>query len=323
VLKWPFEISKNLRVFYYFKWFTALAKLPLFNIAKRGFCTCLPKYNLNTYLGRCGHGCIYCYAVKFPSFTGPTLPRTRLVEQIAEMTKNTRLKLPVMLSDCTDPYQPLERKYKITRRCIEVLTKHKFPLLIVTKSDLVLRDIDLFHLTPTVVSITVTTLDEKTAKFWEPNAPPPKLRIAALQKLAEEGITTTARVDPIIPGINDNTDDFEKLVKVLAEVGVRQITTSTFKPVRGFFKTLRKLNYGLYKRLYSLYSDGKWILGYKYLSDEKRRRIMERLRPIVLKYGLEFSSCREGFPELNTTLCDGTAFCRDMLDRFVDYSSSE
>ena len=292
-------------------------KLPAFNISRRGFCTCLPKYNLNTYLGRCGHGCIYCYAVKFPSFTGPTIPREDLLEKIEIMAAKTRPKLPVMLSDCTDPYQPLEKYYKITRGCIEVLAKHKFPLLIVTKSDMVLRDIDILKSTATVVSITITTLDEDVAGFWEPNAPPPKLRVNALKKLSEEGIYTTARIDPIIPGVNDDAEEFENLVRMLARAGVRQITASTFKPVRGFFRNLRELDYRLYERLSRLYSDGKWILGYKYLRDDFRKTIITRLRSIVLRYGLEFSSCREGFPELNTTICDGTAYCRSMLDKFV------
>jgi DNA repair photolyase len=245
------------------------------------------------------------------------LPRENLLRVIEAMARKTRLKLPVMLSDCTDPYQPLERRYKITRKCLEVLAKHNFPLLIVTKSDMVLRDIDILHSTPTVVSLTITTFNEEVAKFWEPNAPPPKRRIRALKKLAEERIATTVRIDPIIPSVNDNPKEFEELMKVLAEIGVKQVTASTFKPVRGFFINLKRLNYGLYKRLLNIYSDGKWILGYKYLSDEKRLAIMERLRRIVLKYGLEFSLCREGFPELSTIICDGTAYCRNVLDRFV------
>lgn len=300
-----------------------MSKLPAFNISRRGFCTCLPKYNLNTYLGRCGHGCVYCYAVKFPSFTGQTLPREDLLEKIEVMAANTRPKLPVMLSDCTDPYQPLEKKYKITRRCIEVLAKHKFPLLIVTKSNMVLRDIDILKSTPTVISITITTLNEEISSFWEPNAPPPKLRIEALKKLADSGIITTARIDPIIPGVNDDLEEFEELVGVLAEIGVKQVTVSTLKPVRGFFRKLKELDYNLYQRLSRLYHDGKWILGYKYLNEELRRSTMLRLRSIVLKYGLEFSSCREGFPELNTVICDGTAYCRNVLDKFIGYSKSE
>jgi len=104
---------------------------------------------------------------------------------------------------------------------------------------------------------------------------------------------------------------------MLVKAGVKQITASTFKPVRGFFRNLRELDYRLYERLSRLYSDGKWILGYKYLREDLRRTIIMRLRSIVLRYGVEFSSCREGFPELNTTICDGTAYCRSMLDRFV------
>src|SRR3972149_2950954 len=119
-------------------------RLPLFNSHKAAFCTCLPKYNLNTYLGRCAHQCIYCYAVKFPSFVGPSQPRLKLLEQIEELAENTRLKLPVMLSDCTDPYQPSEVEHRVTRKCVEELAEHGFPLLIVTKSDMVTRDIDVF-----------------------------------------------------------------------------------------------------------------------------------------------------------------------------------
>lgn len=288
-------------------------KLPLFNSTTKGFCTCLPKYNLNPYLGRCAHQCIYCYATKFPSFVGPLKPRLKLLDQIENMAKNTRLKLPVMISDCTDPYQPLEKECEITRKCIQILAKRDFPLLIVTKSDLVLRDVDVFKKARTVVSVTVTTLAEDVAKIIEPYAPSPSRRIAALQKIAENGIPTVARIDPIIPTINDNEKGFEKLVSTLADIKVRQITISTVKPVRGFFSSLRQNCPEVYERLNRIYSDGKWILGYKYLHDEKRLKIVEKLRSIVLRYGLHFASCREGLQQYNTTLCDGTAYCRELL----------
>jgi len=291
-------------------------KLPLFNSTTRGFCTCLPKYNLNPYLGRCAHQCIYCYATKFPSFVGSPKPRTRLPDEIENMARNTRLKLPVMISDCTDPYQPLEKEHKITRRCIQVLSKYSFPLLIVTKSDLVLRDIDVFKKARTVVSITITTLSEDVAKFIEPNAPSPNRRITVLQKIVEEGIPAVARIDPVIPTINDDEKDFEKLVSTLADVGVRQITIATVKPVRGFFSALRQTRPEVYERINRIYSDGKWILGYKYLHKEKRLRILEKLRPLVLKCGLNFASCREGFRQYSTTLCDGSAYCRESLNHY-------
>lgn len=291
-------------------------KLPLFNSTVKGFCTCLPKYNLNSYLGRCAHQCIYCYASKFPSFIGSPKPRLKLLDQIENMAKNTRLKLPVMISDCTDPYQPLEKEYEITRRCIQTLSKYGFPLLIVTKSDLVLRDTGIFKQTKTVVSVSVTTIIEDIAKTIEPYAPSPNRRISALQKIAENGIPAVARIDPIIPTINDNEKDFEKLVSTLADIGVRQITIATVKPVKGFFSSLRQTLPEVYERLSRIYSDGKWVLGYKYLHEEKRLKILEKMRPIVLKHGLHFASCREGFQQYNTTLCDGSVYCRELLSRF-------
>jgi len=288
-------------------------RLPLFHSPKAGFCTCLPKYNLNTYLGRCAHKCLYCYAVKFPSFLGETLPRLKLLDQIESMAKNTRHRLPVMMSDCTDPYQPLEAEHKITRRCAEVLAKRGFPLLVVTKSDIVTRDIDVFKRTPTVVALTITTLHEDIAKFIEPFAPPPEKRFSALQKIVERGVSAVARVDPILPTINDNEKDLEKLVSILAGIGVKQVTVATMKHVKGFFTILRQADPKACERLMREYSNGKWAVGYKYLPREKRQRIIEKLRPIVLKHGLAFASCREGFPEYNTTLCDGTAYCRNLL----------
>lgn len=288
-------------------------KLPIFNAPRSAFCTCLPKYNINTYLGRCAHGCIYCYAVKFPSFVGPLTPRLKILDQIQSMAENTKLKFPVMMSDCTDPYQPLEKEQRITRRCAKVLAKYHFPLLIVTKSDLVTRDLDVFKQTSTVVSVTVTTLREDIAAFIEPHAPSPNKRISALQKAVEQGLPIVARIDPIIPTINDDEKDFEKLASTLASVGVRQVTIATMKPVRGFFSRLRQLNPKVYERLIKAYADGRWVVGYKYLSEEKRFRIVKKLRSTVLKYGLSFASCREGLSQFNTTLCDGTTYCRSLL----------
>ena len=285
-------------------------QLSRFNISAKGFCTCPPKYNLNTYLGRCGHNCIYCYATKFHTFNGPSKPRTELIEKIEQITKDTKPKLPVMISDCTDPYQPLEIEHQITRKCIQTLAEYDFPLLVVTKSDLVTRDIDLFQRTQTVVSITITTLSGVVTKQIEPNAPTPEKRISALQKIVAAGIPATARIDPIIPYVNDASEEFETLVSTLAAIGIKQITISTAKPVRGFFTKIRQVLPGKYEEIAKAYEDAKWIMGYKYLATEKRHTIINKLRPIVLKYGLQFATCREGFPDCNTITCDGTAYCR-------------
>ncbi|MCW4019709.1 MAG: radical SAM protein [Candidatus Bathyarchaeota archaeon] len=292
-------------------------RLPSFNVVKSAFCTCLPKYNVNPYLGRCAHRCIYCYAVKFPSFRGPTVPRLKLREEIVKMAEGTKTRLPVMISDTTDPYQPLEKKHGITRRCLKVLAEHGFPLLIVTKSALVTRDIDIFKQTRTVVSITITTPRKEVAKVIEPGAPFPELRFSALKKVADEGIPTVVRVDPIIPTVNSDEKDLEALVHEAAEIGVKQITASTMKPVRGFFSSLRKDKPELFERLNKVYADGGWVSGYKYLSRDVRLRILKSLRAVALKHGLEFATCREGFPQLNTTVCDGTTYCRDLLNGFI------
>ncbi|MBS7625039.1 radical SAM protein [Candidatus Bathyarchaeota archaeon] len=291
--------------------------LPLFNVVKGSFCTCLPKYNINPYLGRCAHNCIYCYAIKFPRFVGPTIPRFSLKENILKIVKRTKVRLPVMLSDSTDPYQPLERNYEITRRCIEVLAEHGFPLLIVTKSDLVVRDIDILRKTPTVVSMTITTSRNDIASIIEPNAPDPSTRFHALKRIIDENIPTIVRIDPIIPSVNSDFKDLERIISRSSEIGVKQITASTMKIVKGLIQTISSINPSLSKRLVDLYRDGEWIGGYKYLSRDLRRGVLMRLKAIVENYGLEFAVCREGFPELNTTICDGTAYCRKTLSDFL------
>ncbi|MEM2896998.1 MAG: hypothetical protein QW265_05405 [Candidatus Bathyarchaeia archaeon] len=160
-------------------------KLSLFNSPKNAFCTCLPKYNINTYLGRCSYECVYCYASKFPSFTGEPKPRVKLLEDIETMAKGTKQILPVMLSDCTDPYQPMEEEYGVTKKCIEVLIKHGFPILIVTKSDLVLRDLELLKQAKAAIAMTITTMNSKISGLIEPHAPSPERRLKLWRNLQE------------------------------------------------------------------------------------------------------------------------------------------
>lgn len=293
--------------------------LPKFNSPRTALCTCPPKYNINPYLGRCTHNCLYCYAIKFPSFNGKVTPRLNLKREISEMVEGTRRRLPVMLSDSTDPYQPLEREYELTRGCLEVLVKHRFPILIVTKSDLVVRDIDLFKKTLTVVSMTITTCHDDIAALIEPNAPKPYARFQALKKVADEGIPTVVRIDPIIPTVNSDLNDLKQIVSRASKIGVKQITASTMKIVKGLPQLMRNANLHLYSRLMKIYSEGEWIGGYKYLKRNLRLGILKTLKAIVQEYGLEFATCREGFLELNTTICDGTFYCRKMLDGFLKH----
>jgi DNA repair photolyase len=285
-------------------------RLPVFNVVRSAFCTCLPKYNINPYLGRCAHGCVYCYAIKFPRFRGPTVPRLKLKEEIVKMAETTADKWPVMLSDTTDPYQPIEKEHEITRTCLEVLVGQDYPLLIVTKSDLVTRDIDLFKKTRTVVSVTITTPREEKARSIEPHAPPPSSRFKALKLVAEEGIPTVVRIDPIIPSVNWSPDELEEIVSRAADIGVKQVTASTLKIAKGLLPVLKNENPKLFGILQESYRDGEWFSGYKYFNRTQRLKILRELRDTVLQHGLKFATCREGFPQLNTAICDGSAYCR-------------
>lgn len=291
-------------------------RLSRFRSPQRALCTCLPKYNLNPYLGRCEHACIYCYSVKFPSFRGKTRPRLKLLNNIESMARNTKPKLPVMISDATDPYQPLEKHYEITRHCLKALVKHGFPLLILTKSDLVTRDIDILKSARCTVGITITTLDEEQAKMIEPSAPSPEKRLSALERLSKAGLRTFARIDPVIPTFNDHEEMLEKLMGEIARAGAKQITASTLKPVRGFFASLAKIDPMLSKRLLSIYNQGKCILGYRYLPFKIRRGIILKLYRIASKHEVAFASCREGLSQLNTSLCDGSAELR-FIEKYI------
>jgi len=102
---------------------------------------------------------------------------------------------------------------------------------------------------------------------------------------------------------------------------VKQVTVATMKHVRGFLSALKRTDPKVCERLIQEYADGTWAVGYKYLPKQKRRKIVEKLRPIVLKHGLAFASCREGLSEYNTTLCDGTIYCRSLLDTHLSSKS--
>ena len=123
-----------------------------------------------------------------------------LKKQLERAKKGT-----VWISSVCDPYQPLEAKYKLTRRCLEELLKKQFPVNIQTKSVLTLRDLDLFQEFKDIeIGFTITTEDEKTAKLFEPRAAPVKERIKALEKIHSKSIKTFAFIGPLLPGDPEN-----------------------------------------------------------------------------------------------------------------------
>jgi DNA repair photolyase len=162
-------------------------------------------YCINPYVG-CGHGCRYCYATFMKRFTGH---RERWgsfvdVKENAPDALHKQIKRAhkgrVMISSVTDPYQPVEQEYQLTRQCLEILLEHQFPVGILTKSPLVLRDIDLIKEFKEIdVGITVTTDDEAVRGIFEPQAPSIDIRLNTLKTLHEKGIETYAFIGPLLP----------------------------------------------------------------------------------------------------------------------------
>lgn len=162
-------------------------------------------YVINPYIG-CQHGCYYCYARFMKRVTNHKEPWGKFVDVKVnapdllgvEIKKKKRGR--VWVSGVCDPYQPLERKYKLTRRCLEILAKHNWPVTIQTRSPLVLRDIDIVKNTPDFeVGFSITTANDTIRKLFEPNAPQVNDRIKALEELHQAGIRTYAMIAPMLP----------------------------------------------------------------------------------------------------------------------------
>jgi DNA repair photolyase len=196
--------------------------------------------SINPYRG-CEHGCIYCFARPTHAYhdLSPGLDfESRLFAKPnaadllrAELLKPGYAVAPIALGTNTDPYQPIESDWRITRSIIEVLAETRHPLTITTKSDRVLRDIDL--LGPMAaqglagVAMSITSLDPKIAATIEPRAPHPERRLLAVRRLADAGIPVYVSIAPVIPAITDH--ELEHLVERAAEAGAQ---SCFFIPVR-------------------------------------------------------------------------------------------
>ncbi len=196
--------------------------------------------SINAYRG-CEHGCIYCFARPTHAFhdLSPGIDfETKLFAKPAaatllraELSKPAYRCAPIAMGTNTDPYQPIEHDWLITRQCIEVLAGCDHPLMITTKSDRVVRDIDLLGPMAakglTSVMVSVTTLDPKIAMTLEPRAPSPRKRLAAIKALADAGVPVQVSVSPLIPAVTDH--ETEAILQAAAEAGA---TRCSFIPVR-------------------------------------------------------------------------------------------
>jgi len=196
---------------------------------------------VNPYVG-CQHACVYCYASFMKRFTGHAAPWGRFVDvkvnAPALLAHRLRRPLPpgsqVLLSSVTDPYQPAERHYAVTRRCLEALAAAGACVSILTKSDLVVRDLDIIASgREWDAGFTVTTLDAAWAAAFEPGAPPPRRRLAAAAAAARRGVKTWAFFGPVLPGVSDGPAAVAEMFSALAACGVREVLVDRLNPYPG------------------------------------------------------------------------------------------
>lgn len=184
-------------------------------------------YNMNLYRG-CQHGCIYCdtrsecYGVGDISKISV---KQNAIELLRKELKSKRgNKATIGTGSMNDPYMPVEKELEMTRKALQVLSDFKFPVHIITKSDLVTRDLDLLKeisRTYAAVSITITTFDDKLASRIEPNAPVPSKRFEVLRLLAKHGIYAGITLMPILPFINDTSDNIRRIISKAKDCGAK------------------------------------------------------------------------------------------------------
>lgn len=210
----------------------------------------------------------------------------------------------ISVSNSSDPYPKAEASVGWTRRCLEILADSNCRIQIITKSNLVVRDDDLLSKIPSTVALTITTDDDQLARLIEPNAPTPSQRLRAAQDLISQNIPVSVRIDPIIPFVND---DPQKLIATLARIGVKHITSSTYKAKPDNWKRLSLAMPQIAEKLKPLYfQQGERSGGNMLLPRDLRFKLMKNVRDLAEANGMKFGVCREDLPRLNTAPCDGS-----------------
>jgi DNA repair photolyase len=196
------------------------------------------RHTINAYRG-CTHACVYCFARPTHRYldldTGEDFERKIVVKVNAVERLRAELRSPkwtgehIAMGTNTDPYQPAEGRYRLTRGLIQVLSEARNPFSILTKSTMILRDMDLLVEAATRTSIGVSfsigTLDERAWRSSEPGTPPPRQRVEALRRLVDAGIECGVLVAPVLPGISDAPEQLEEVVRACLEAGATSISS--------------------------------------------------------------------------------------------------
>jgi DNA repair photolyase len=249
------------------------------------------RWTINPYRG-CEFGCKYCYARYTHEFMekAPEEFEDKIYAKAypAHLLRQELLRIdrkdPIALGTATDPYQPAERRFRRTRAILEVFARQRgWRLGITTKSDLILRDIDLLleiaRANILGVHITITTLDEKLARLLEPRAPRPGLRLRAVRELSAAGIQVIVFPNPIMPGLTDSERSLDRVAKAARDAGAVSFGGGTLflmpSAQRIFLPFLEREFPDLVERYQELYSKSAY-LGREY--KDALARIVERIR---------------------------------------------
>jgi DNA repair photolyase len=224
-------------------------------------------YNMNLYRG-CQHQCIYCDSrsecYQIENFNHDVLVKVNAIELLHSELNGKRVTGTIGTGSMNDPYMPLEAEVQLTRRALEVIAAYGFPVHAITKSDLVLRDIDILkeisRKTYAAVTFTITTADDTLSRQLEPAAPVSSQRLKALRTLSRDGILTGITMMPVLPFIEDNEENIRKIITLAAENGARYILPAFGMTLRDrqreyYYEKLDRLYPGLRRRYEQAFGD--------------------------------------------------------------------
>ncbi|MGF7117796.1 SPL family radical SAM protein [Methanobacterium oryzae] len=267
-------------------------------------------YSINPYLG-CSFNCLYCY-IRGSHYGGDTTHKLQvkanaaeiLKKQLKRRAKNGEYGL-IGIASATEPYPEIEKELKLTRELLQIIARFKFPVSILTRSTLVLRDMDILKkinenaiLPPdlkfklrggAIISFSFSTPDEKLAKIFEPNAPKPKERLETMKKFKDHGFRTGVCFMPVLPFLSDSEKQIEKMIVLAKNYGSDSILTAGLtlfgdKPTdckTVYYKTLEK-------HFPELLEKTKKLFGQNFYPNPKyQRKLTERANAICKKYEIK------------------------------------
>jgi DNA repair photolyase len=255
------------------------------------------RYTINPYRG-CSHACTYCFARPTHEYLGlnglEDFERRIVVKINAVQRLSAELARPswggehIAMGTNTDPYQQAEGRYRLTRGILETLSLARNPFSVLTKSTMILRDLDVFQAaaerTEVRANLSIGTLDDEVWHASEPGTPPPLRRVEAVARLNAAGVPCGVLIAPILPGISDGDEQLSSVVRACVEAGAVSISSITLHLRPGvrelFMPWLERYRPDLVERYKKLYGSRSG-----YLAREEQERVSERVRALVQRFG--------------------------------------